>query len=192
MEIVMSLLVVAVFFSVVFLVWWNVFNSPRGERYMRMRTQGPFVPVDSSPSPESEQPAQAIPETTLVSPKSYAEAEKILTDAKRARPQRVLNPFSLFNHPQLRRLDPSVRLEVVNQARRNFRRSIWLNLALVLYALIFLVLYFKTSLGSSYSLVSAIANLGGMAMIVLNHLLFRREAIKLAQAIPPVLIASPE
>ncbi len=189
MEIVMSLLVVAVFFSVVFLVWWNVFNSPRGERYMRMRTQGPFVPVDSSPSPESEQPAQAIPETTLVSPNSYAEAEKILTDAKRARPQRVLNPFSLFNHPQLRRLDPSARLEVVNQARRNFRRSIWLKLELVLLAFLFLVLYLKMP---NYSLVSVIANLGASAMIVLNHLLFRREAIKLAQAIPPVLTDSPE
>ncbi|WP_294771594.1 hypothetical protein [uncultured Rhodoferax sp.] len=26
-------------------VWWRVFNTEAGERYLKMRTQGPFVPV---------------------------------------------------------------------------------------------------------------------------------------------------
>lgn len=25
--------------------WWKVFNSPDGERYLKRRMQGPFVPV---------------------------------------------------------------------------------------------------------------------------------------------------
>ncbi len=27
--------------------WWKLFNTPAGERYLKMRMQGPFVPVDS-------------------------------------------------------------------------------------------------------------------------------------------------
>jgi hypothetical protein len=27
--------------------WWRVFNSPDGERYMKRRMQGPFVPLTS-------------------------------------------------------------------------------------------------------------------------------------------------
>lgn len=26
-------------------VWWKLFNTPDGERYLKMRTQGPFVPL---------------------------------------------------------------------------------------------------------------------------------------------------
>lgn len=25
--------------------WWNIFNSPDGERYLKRRMQGPFVPL---------------------------------------------------------------------------------------------------------------------------------------------------
>ena len=25
-------------------LWWKLFNTPKGERYLKMRHQGPFVP----------------------------------------------------------------------------------------------------------------------------------------------------
>jgi hypothetical protein len=25
--------------------WWKLFNTPNGERYLKMRTQGPFVSI---------------------------------------------------------------------------------------------------------------------------------------------------
>lgn len=27
--------------------WWRAFNSPDGERYRKLRMQGPFVPLDA-------------------------------------------------------------------------------------------------------------------------------------------------
>ena len=26
-------------------LWWKLFNTPKGERYLKMRMQGPFVPA---------------------------------------------------------------------------------------------------------------------------------------------------
>jgi hypothetical protein len=26
-------------------LWWKLFNTPNGERYLKMRMQGPFVPA---------------------------------------------------------------------------------------------------------------------------------------------------
>ena len=28
-------------------VWWKLFNSADGERYLKMRMQGPFVPIEN-------------------------------------------------------------------------------------------------------------------------------------------------
>ncbi|MBC7608218.1 MAG: hypothetical protein H7228_01375 [Polaromonas sp.] len=28
-------------------VWWKLFNSADGERYLKMRVQGPFVPIET-------------------------------------------------------------------------------------------------------------------------------------------------
>jgi hypothetical protein len=42
------LIVIAVFIPLAayaVLKWWTVFNSPDGERYMKRRMQGPFVPL---------------------------------------------------------------------------------------------------------------------------------------------------
>jgi len=35
-------------------LWWKVFNSPNGERYLKMRTQGPFVPANGDVGPKDE------------------------------------------------------------------------------------------------------------------------------------------
>jgi hypothetical protein len=36
--------------GVAWYVWFKVFNSAAGERYQKLRTQGPFVPVDEGES----------------------------------------------------------------------------------------------------------------------------------------------
>jgi hypothetical protein len=28
--------------------WWKLFNTPNGERYLKMRSQGPFVPLSQT------------------------------------------------------------------------------------------------------------------------------------------------
>lgn len=33
--------------AIVIGVWWKLFNSPDGERYLKMRMQGPFVPIET-------------------------------------------------------------------------------------------------------------------------------------------------
>lgn len=42
-----GLTIVIVFFAAALVgwVWWKLFNTPDGERYLKMRTQGPFIPV---------------------------------------------------------------------------------------------------------------------------------------------------
>lgn len=40
---------------------FRVFNSPDGERYLRMRTQGPFVPRDATPDQHTEADTPAKP-----------------------------------------------------------------------------------------------------------------------------------
>jgi hypothetical protein len=51
--IVMVLLLVPVL--AVFL-WWKLFNTPEGERYLKMRMQGLFVPSDSDDKKPDEPP----------------------------------------------------------------------------------------------------------------------------------------
>jgi hypothetical protein len=46
----MSFREIAVIFTLIFIAYavfrlWKAFNSPDGERYLKRRTQGPFVPV---------------------------------------------------------------------------------------------------------------------------------------------------
>jgi hypothetical protein len=48
----MSFREIAVIFTLIFIAYavfrlWKAFNSPDGERYLKRRTQGPFVPVTS-------------------------------------------------------------------------------------------------------------------------------------------------
>jgi len=38
---------VIVLVAIVIAVWWKLFNSADGERYLKMRMQGPFVPIES-------------------------------------------------------------------------------------------------------------------------------------------------
>ena len=33
--------------AIVIGVWWKLFNSADGERYLKMRMQGPFVPIEA-------------------------------------------------------------------------------------------------------------------------------------------------
>ena len=44
MAAVYSIAVIGAFVALVLFLWWKVFNSPNGERYLKMRVQGPFVP----------------------------------------------------------------------------------------------------------------------------------------------------
>ena len=38
-------------------LWWTLYNTPTGERYLKMRTQGPFVPAgDDANRHDGEQP----------------------------------------------------------------------------------------------------------------------------------------
>lgn len=57
-------LVVAATVFLVVLAWFKLFkalNSPAGERYLRQRTQGPFVPVaEEASSILSEQPGKPV------------------------------------------------------------------------------------------------------------------------------------
>ncbi len=41
-------------------LWWKVYNTPDGERYLKMRRQGPFLPsgVEGSKDVRSEDPAK--------------------------------------------------------------------------------------------------------------------------------------
>ncbi|MDR7304985.1 hypothetical protein [Rhodoferax saidenbachensis] len=50
--VIVIVLLVAVFGGV---AWWKLFNTPDGERYLKMRTQGPFAPIHS----DGTDPAQA-------------------------------------------------------------------------------------------------------------------------------------
>lgn len=44
-----SLTIVFLLFAVAIGGWvcWQLFNTPNGERYLKMRTQGPFVPMEA-------------------------------------------------------------------------------------------------------------------------------------------------
>jgi hypothetical protein len=53
MEIIIVFLIVAAPVLAIFL-WWKVFNSPNGERYLKMQTQGPFVPANGDVGPKDE------------------------------------------------------------------------------------------------------------------------------------------
>ncbi|WP_309681250.1 hypothetical protein [Polaromonas sp.] len=46
-KLVAAAIIVAVVLALIKLL--RVFNSPDGERYLRLRTQGPFVPHDATP-----------------------------------------------------------------------------------------------------------------------------------------------
>jgi hypothetical protein len=39
-------------------LWWKLFNTPDGERYLKMRTQGPFVPAGSDDK-KADEPASS-------------------------------------------------------------------------------------------------------------------------------------
>jgi hypothetical protein len=41
-------LLILVLPCIAFYVWWRVFNSPDGERYQKLRMQGPFVPLSDA------------------------------------------------------------------------------------------------------------------------------------------------
>ncbi len=46
----MSFREIALFFTLIFIAFaafmlWKAFDSPNGERYLKLRMQGPFVPV---------------------------------------------------------------------------------------------------------------------------------------------------
>jgi hypothetical protein len=42
-----GLTIAVVFIAYVAIMLWKAFNSPDGERYMKRRLQGPFVPLTS-------------------------------------------------------------------------------------------------------------------------------------------------
>lgn len=42
-------------------VWWKLFNTPNGERYLRMRIQGPFVPASDDEAKKDEQGTRDAP-----------------------------------------------------------------------------------------------------------------------------------
>ena len=61
-KIIVVAIVVAIMLA--FIKLFRVFNSPDGERFQRMRTQGPFVPVDA-PAPAQETDSAAKPQGSV-------------------------------------------------------------------------------------------------------------------------------
>lgn len=56
--------------AIVFCVWWKVFNSADGERYLKMRMQGPFVPIETDDTEQAKVGVRMVAKAGIELPRS--------------------------------------------------------------------------------------------------------------------------
>ena len=112
---------------------------------------------------------------------AYLEAKAILSKAKLARRPRFSNPLSLYNHRDLRALGPTQRLEVIQQAKNNYRKSPLPILAMGTLAIFALVLLAATPHPSPFLYIAQSLGLSIYGPFTIFWI--RREAVKLANAL---------
>jgi len=111
---------------------------------------------------------------------AYLEAEAILSSEKLARQGRFVNPWSLYNHRELRTLEPKQRQELIQQAYKNVSRNPWYMFAMSVFLVVGLIFWFNRQLlpEISFPLYTCFGNL---AFAVWQIFLPRREALRLAK-----------